>query len=88
VQHGYGDNSEGEIRLEARATNDIIEVTLIDFAVPYNPLEAEVDFETWDYTNADEISAGLGLGIMRAMMDDVNYERVGNSNRLTMRRSL
>lgn len=88
VQHGYGDNSEGEIRLEARATNDIIEVTLIDFALPYNPLEAEVDFETWDYTNADEISAGLGLGIMRAMMDDVNYERVGNSNRLIMRRSL
>jgi phosphoserine phosphatase RsbU/P len=88
VQHGYGDNGTGEIRLEARATGEMVEVSLIDFAAPYNPLEAEVDFESWDYTNADEISAGLGLGIMRAMMDDASYERVDNSNRLTMRRSL
>ncbi len=88
VQHGYGDSGEGEIRLEAKANREMVEVSLIDFASPYNPLEAEVDFENWDYSNADEVSAGLGLGIMRAMMDDANYERVDNSNRLTMRRSL
>lgn len=88
VQHGYADGRPGEIRLEARATSDQVEITLIDFAEPYNPLETNVDFENWDYTNADEVSAGLGIGIMQSLMDDAHYERVENSNRLTMRRSL
>ncbi|MEY3017024.1 MAG: hypothetical protein RL336_159 [Pseudomonadota bacterium] len=88
VQHGYADGQAGEIRLEAQATKDRVEITLIDFAAPYNPLDRKVDFDTWDYTQADEVSAGLGIGIMQSLMDDTSYERVDNSNRLTMRRSL
>ena len=88
VQHGYADGQAGEIRLEAQATKDLVEITLIDFATPYNPLDRKVDFDTWDYTQADEVSAGLGIGIMQSLMDDTSYERVDNSNRLTMRRSL
>jgi len=88
VQHGYGLDKQGEIRLEAKATEDLIEICLIDFAPPYDPLQNQVDFDEWDLDSADEISAGLGINIMRTLMADATYERINDMNRLTLRRSL
>jgi sigma-B regulation protein RsbU (phosphoserine phosphatase) len=88
VQHGYGFDNHGEIRLEAKATEDYIEVCLIDFAPAYDPLAKQDGFEEWDFDSADEFSAGLGVNIMRTLMADATYERVDDMNRLTLRRSL
>lgn len=88
VQHGYGFDTQGEIRLEARATEDYVEVCLIDFAPAYDPLQNQTNMDDWSLDDADEVSAGLGINIMSALMEDASYERINGMNRLTLRRAL
>ena len=56
--------------------------------MPYNPLTKEDAATVDEYSDVSDIPIG-GLGIMLAKqnVDEMTYERVGNSNVLTSKKS-
>jgi len=87
VKHGYADDF-GVITMEVTATSKEVVVSLLDSAKPYNPTENLRSFEDWDVTKASEDGGGLGKSIMFELADSVEYERIGNRNKLVLRRKL
>lgn len=85
VRCGYGDApGEHEIEVRFHLSDGLLEVVLIDDGAPFNPLEAKEP----DTTQPLEERAGGGLGIflVRRLMDEVRYERLEGRNVLTLRK--
>ena len=76
----------GEVRIEFEydANPPSLTVTISDDGVPYNPL-AKPDAVTPDDIMAVPIG-GLGILMAKNSVDDMTYERVGDSNVLTFRK--
>lgn len=72
----------GTINLTFSANQDVITVEFVDSADPFNPLDAPPP----DTSAALETRepGGLGIALVRAMMDDVRYERRNGQNVLTL----
>lgn len=71
----------GEVKVIIEIKTGRFEVTLIDSGVPYNPLEKE-DPDT--SLSADERQiGGLGIFMVKKMMDEVSYEYVDGHNSFT-----
>lgn len=83
ICHGYGEEGCGEIEVHVRAEPGELTIEVIDSAPPFDPttvpnLEIEERIE-------DQVG-GLGLPIIRRVMDEIEYSRQGDSNRLTLRK--
>jgi sigma-B regulation protein RsbU (phosphoserine phosphatase) len=80
IRHGYGDGAHGEVRVSFHVTRDAITATVEDDApafdprtLPDPPLTVEARGE-----------AGLGVYLIRKLMDEVDYRRDGARNVLTL----
>ena len=87
--YAYPDNTEddpGEVRIgfEYEANPPSLTVTISDDGVPYNPL-AKPDAVTPDDI-AEVPIGGLGILMAKNSVDDMTYERVGDTNVLTFRK--
>ncbi|HET7291630.1 MAG TPA: ATP-binding protein [Vicinamibacteria bacterium] len=89
VGHGLaGRASPGaEIEIELRLLGREIEMLIVDDAPPFNPLEAAAP-ETTALSLEDRPVGGLGIALVRKLMEAVEYERSGGCNRLRLRRKL
>jgi serine/threonine-protein kinase RsbW len=86
VSYGYIDKAAHWIKITIWRQNGILNVCVEDDGIPFNPLEEEVpDLEC---PIEDRRIGGLGCHFMRCFMDDVHYERAGNKNVLTMKKSI
>lgn len=83
VRAGWADGAaRGEIQVSFRILEDLLEVVISDDARPFNPLERE----------DPDVSApvlerpigGLGIYLVKRLMDVVEYERAGDRNRLRL----
>jgi len=81
IRHGRPQET-GTIDLTFSMEADVIEVEFVDSASPFNPLETPLP----DTTAALEARqpGGLGIALVRAMMDEVRYERRDGRNVLTL----
>lgn len=82
IGYGYDDTERHLIQISIAAFDDRVTVTMRDDARPFDPmaaadpdLEADID---------DRPIGGLGIHIVRAMMDEMGYRRVGDHNELTL----
>ena len=84
ISYGYDDHDEHLINVTLRSGKGIIEVSVEDDGKPFNPLE----FSTPDLKcPLDEWPiGGLGIYLVKTYMNELEYERVGGKNRLTMRK--
>lgn len=83
IHHAYGGEGAGEIELSCRIENDQVIVTLHDHGKPFNP--DAVPPPKIAETIEEVAIGGLGLYLMRKLMDEVRFEfdpREGNT--LTM----
>ena len=85
IQHGYHSRADGEIILEVFRDGDFMCFQLTDFAPP-------VDIETCLPRDLDDVRpGGLGLHIIRSVMDGVRYREppanAGNLLELKIRRN-
>ena len=84
-RHGYGGREDGEVSVVLHLAPDAIAVTVEDAGVPFNPL----DLPAPDLTAPLEARAvgGLGVYLVRQLMDGVDYREEGGRNilRLTKR---
>lgn len=88
IRHAYADVSQGDRRvwIELDVDAQALRATVTDEGPPFNPLEAEAP----DLTLPIEARGigGLGIHIVRTMMDEVTYERVGVRNIVTVSKRL
>ncbi len=78
IRHAYKNRHDQEIELNCRAVGDQMEFTLLDRGEPPDP--ARICGQP-----LDEVSlSGRGTHLIKAMMDEVSYERVPEGNRLRL----
>lgn len=82
VNYAYGEGGDGPLDITVENRDDAIVVTLTDKGVPFNPLEQEAP-ET-DLPPEDRPIGGLGIFLVREMMDNVSYRYEAGRNILTV----
>lgn len=86
VLYAYPKGTEGEVTVAAKREGDTLEVVLTDCGTPFDPTAQEDPDLT---LSADERPiGGLGIFLVRQMMDTVRYERKDGKNILTLRKNL
>lgn len=86
INYAYPKGQRGEILLEAYANDERLKFVITDGGVPFDPtVAAEPDVSAG---LDDRPIGGLGIFLVRHIMDSVNYERVGGENVLTLRKML
>jgi len=87
ARYAYGKDG-GKVDVIAELNEDKSEITIVlkDRGIPFNPLEKE-EPDT-DASAGDREVGGLGIFLVRNMMDDMTYERKDDQNILTIRKKL
>jgi serine/threonine-protein kinase RsbW len=86
VRHGSAAGTVGPIAVELDVLGSRIEVVVTDDAPAFNPLEVQAPDAS--VSLEDRPLGGLGIALVKALMDEVTYERRDGRNRLTFRKKL
>jgi serine/threonine-protein kinase RsbW len=81
INYAY-QNENGNLEIIFETNSKSIELTFIDSGAMFNPLEkpdADVTVSL-----AEREAGGLGILMVKKLMDDVRYEFINNQNRLTV----
>jgi anti-sigma regulatory factor (Ser/Thr protein kinase) len=86
VDYGYTDDAEHKIRVCLTIVDDVLEASVEDDGVAFNPLEsAQPDIRL---PLRERRIGGVGLHFVKNLMIAVSYERVGRYNRLVLKKKL
>lgn len=86
IKAGYPDGGPGRIEAAFEVIDDHLQITLVDDGIAFDPLE-RADPDTAAALE-DRPIGGLGIYLVKQLMDRVDYERVGRQNRLRLVKSL
>ena len=86
ISYGFDDDSEHKIIVHLTVNNKILSIKIEDDGIPFNPLE----YPSPDTTKPLEERevGGLGIFLVKKLMDSVEYERKENKNILTVNKSV
>ena len=83
IEHGYGEECPSRIDITCDKVDDGIKVVIYDDAAPFDP--SSIPDPEINVSLEEVRPRGLGIYLMRKMMDEVNYETSPNTgNTLTM----
>ena len=85
VSYGFDDDLEHIIRFTLNGDNNFVVINIEDDGIHFNPLD-KVDPDFPENVESAKIG-GLGILIIRKLMDNVSYERKQGINKLTMRKN-
>ena len=74
-----------EIDIRATVEDGLVEVAVEDDGVAYDPIAETPEFDP-DQSMEERRIGGVGVHLVRTLMDEVDYLRVGDRNRLTVRK--
>jgi serine/threonine-protein kinase RsbW len=82
IEHAHHQQPNKRVAIQIYTYPDRIKVTIIDRGAP-------IDFTALMAASANlkdeaKLERGRGLGIMRRLIDDVAYHRVGNTNQIVL----
>lgn len=82
IRNAYTDDAEHDIGVRAELSGDRLQLRISDDGIPFDPLAVEPP----DIRSPLEERGvgGLGLVLVRAIMDEVSYQRTQNGNVLTL----
>ncbi len=83
VLYGYEDHAEHLIVVELEVVEDTLWVRMADDGVPFNPL-SDARQPDLDAPLERRSIGGIGIHLVRSVMDSVRYYRDGALNRLIM----
>lgn len=78
IMHGYSGENDHDIVIKVQASPQRLKVTIVDDGVPFNPLDSDTPDITLSLEERE--IGGLGVHLVRTMMDNVSYERDGENN--------
>ena len=86
INYGYPNGTKGDILIEAQANDQRLKFIITDSGVPFDPTAKE---EVDTTLSAEERPiGGLGIHLVRKIMDSINYERHNGHNVLTLRKKI
>ena len=86
VSYGFDDDLEHIIAFTLSRDNNSVVINIEDNGIPFNPLE-KIDPDFPDNVESANIG-GLGIHIIKKLMDNVSYERKEGKNKLSMRKNI
>ena len=84
ISYGFEDDLERIIRFTINLDNKVLTLNIEDEGIPFNPLEKKDPEIPADLLDAR--IGGLGIHIVRKLMDDICYEREQDKNKLTVKK--
>lgn len=86
MNYAYPQDTFGDIKIEAKGDDNLLEFIISDTGTPFDPTtKAEVDTTL----SAEERPiGGLGIHLVRNIMDSINYERANGKNILALIKKL
>ena len=86
MNYAYPEGSKGNVTIKAASDGHTLKLTIIDSGIAFDPTAKEKADTT---LSAEERPiGGLGILMVREMMDSVNYERVDGRNILTISKKI
>jgi sigma-B regulation protein RsbU (phosphoserine phosphatase) len=86
IDYAYPPGTEGDITVRAMANNQRLKLIISDEGTPFDPTEKALADTT---LSAEERPVGgLGILLVRKLMDSINYEYIDGKNVLTLRKNL
>ncbi|MHC1707218.1 MAG: ATP-binding protein [Bacteroidales bacterium] len=86
VFYAFPDKDEHQISILLEKEGNLLTIKIEDSGVPFNPLfKAEPDFEK---PLSEREIGGLGIHLIKKMMDNVEYSRTHHKNILTLYKNL
>jgi sigma-B regulation protein RsbU (phosphoserine phosphatase) len=86
IMYAYPKETDGLVDVEAILRKDSLEFNIIDSGVPFDPTAApETDISL---SAEDRPIGGLGIHLVRQLMDSISYERKDEKNYLRMKKSI
>lgn len=82
VNYAYGEDGDGPLDITVDNRDDAIAITLAGRGAPFNPLEQEAP--NTDLPPDERPIGGLGIFLVRQMMDSVSYRYEDGRNILTV----
>lgn len=86
MNYAYPAGTEGTVCIDAQMSNGVLQFVISDSGAPFDPTaRAEVDTTL----SAEERGiGGLGIHIVRQIMDSIDYKRIDGRNVLTLGKKL
>ncbi len=86
MEYAYPPGTYGDVTIDARMNDVRLKIIIIDHGTPFDPtVQANVDTTL---SAQERPIGGLGIHIIRQVMDSINYERMENLNVLTLRKKI
>ncbi len=82
ISYGFEDESEHQIKFSLAKAEETLVVEIEDDGIPFNPLDANGPGVARDLDSID--IGGLGIHLVRNMMDKVSYRRRIDKNVITV----
>ena len=82
ISYAYQDNKEHDIKIKVELSADRLKVSMVDGGIPFNPLGVETP--DMKLSLEDRKIGGLGIHLVRNMMDRVSYRRRIDKNVITV----
>jgi serine/threonine-protein kinase RsbW len=84
ISYGFDDGIEHQIKFSLAKEQETLVVQVEDDGKPFNPLEATGPEVSQDLDSID--IGGLGIHLVKKMMDDIDYQRVKGKNKLILKK--
>ena len=86
MNYAYPPGTKGDVQIEAQANDLRLKFIISDYGTPFDPTAKEVVDTTLSVE--ERPIGGLGIHLVRQLMDSINYERLDGQNILTLRKNL
>ena len=86
MDYAYPDGQKGNVDIEVTADQEWMTFVITDTGIAFDPTTKE-DADT-TLSAEERPIGGLGIFLVRQLMDDINYKRESNKNVLTLRKKL
>ncbi len=86
VSYAYKDEDIHHISVVVKLSSSRVSVSLSDDGIPFNPFGAEVPNTSTPLEGREE--GGLGIHLVRSLMDEYDYERRAGQNIVTIAKRL
>ena len=86
MEYAYPEGQKGNVEIEVTADQEWMTFVIADTGIAFDPTMKE-DADT-TLSAEERPIGGLGIFLVRQLMDDINYKREGNKNVLTLRKKL
>ena len=86
MEYAYPPGIRGDVSIEAQSNDVRLKFTITDSGSPFDPT-VKADADT-TLKAEDRPIGGLGIHLVRQLMDSINYERIDGQNILTLRKKL